>query len=392
MALEVCDAGVIRNLSVCVRRLVEADAVLHDHERQLVALLQHVQYIAQAYRIDGPSPVGFLDVGILYALSEASLERLEVFLDGSGHMAHVVAESIVVHFARCEDVQIPVLHLDLVALALPLLDDVGGIVPACLHIAEEEGLVHFLERRDLVHRAAGLGIGRGHGEHAANLEIGVDLVSLDDRLRGGHEFMVRHLIEDGIAILVVAIDNARIGEGSKVKVHVALVVDLIERHPVLDLVLVPLEADHCEPHEEVHQLAVPPAAVFGHQMIGQLEMGKGDDRLDAVLQHLVKEVVVELQPLLIRLRLVALREDAGPCDAGAEALEAHLCEESDIFFIAMVKIDCVMVRVVLSRQHAVRDFALHAMPSRGHDIRDADPLAAFLPAAFQLMRGNSAAP
>ncbi len=78
-------------------------------------------------------------------------------------------------------------------------------------------------------------------------------------------------------------------------------------------------------------------------------MGEGDHRFDVVFQQLVEHVVVELQPLFIRLGFVTLREDAGPGDRGAEAFEAHLGEQFDVFFVATVEVDGFVVRVVFSR-------------------------------------------
>ena len=121
-------------------------------------------------------------------------------------------------------------------------------------------------------------------------------------------------------------------------------------------------------------------------------MGEGDHRLDVVLQQLVEHVVVELQPLLIRLGLVALREDAGPGDRGTEAFEAHLGEQFDVFFIAAVEIHRFVVGVIFAGFHLVGDFTRHAVRPAGQYVADARAFAALIPAAFNLMRGNRAAP
>ena len=156
--------------------------------------------------------------------------------------------------------------------------------------------------------------------------------------------------------------------------------------------LVPFEADRGEADEEVHQLAVPPAAVLGDQMVRHFEVGQGDDRLHAVFVHFVEEVIVELQACLVGLRLVPVGENAGPGDGGAEALEAHLGQEGDVLFVAVVELDALMVGVILAGQHAFGDFTGHAVAACGHDVSHADALAAFLPAAFQLMGSYGAAP
>ena len=64
---------------------------------------------------------------------------------------------------------------------------------AGLHIAEEEALVHLLEGCYLIHGTAGLGIDRGHGQHAANLEVRVDLMAFDNGLGRSQELVMGDL-------------------------------------------------------------------------------------------------------------------------------------------------------------------------------------------------------
>ena len=371
---------------------MEADAVLDDHQRHFIALLQDVQGVAQADGVDGPAPVGFLEVRVVDARREAALAADEVRGVARRRFAHVVREREVIDIALGEDVEIAVLHLDVVAFVLPLLDDVGGIVAAHLHVAEEERFVHLFERGDLVARIAGFGVHRRHGEHAADLEIRVDLVPFDDGFRRGEEFVMRDLVERCEAVFAFFVDDAGVRERREIDIDVALVVDLVERHPELDFVLVALKAGDGELHEEVDELAAAPAAVLLDECERHFEVRERDDGLHAVFVHLVKEVVVKLQPCLVRLGIVAVREDARPGDARAEAFEAHLGEQRDVLFVVMVKVDGVMVRVVLARQHAVRDLARHAVTACRHDVGNADALAALLPAAFELMGSDRAAP
>ena len=213
-----------------------------------------------------------------------------------------------------------------------------------------------------------------------------------DGLGRGDELMVRDLREHRLAVLALLVAHARVGERRERIVQIALVVDLVERHPVLDLVLVTLEADLRETHEEIDELAATPAAVLRHQMIRHFKMRERDDRLHAVLMHLVKEVIVELEPGLVRRLLIAVRENARPGNRGAEAFEAELREQRDILLVVMVEVDRLVVRIVFPGQDAVRDLTGHAGAADRHDIRDRDALAAFLPAALQLMRGDCAAP
>ena len=174
--------------------------------------------------------------------------------------------------------------------------------------------------------------------------------------------------------------------------EVSLVVDLIEGHPVLHFMLIALEDHFCKTNEKVDQLTVAPAAVFRHQVERHLEVRKRNNRFDAVLQAFVEQIVIEFQASLIRLPLVAFREDTRPGDGGTETFEPHLGKESDVFFITMVEINGFMVRVILPFQHAVGDFTRYAMRTRRHDVGNAYALAALFPAAFQLMRRNGTTP
>ena len=190
----------------------------------------------------------------------------------------------------------------------------------------------------------------------------------------------------------------RPAEEAGVEVHavgageVGLIVDLVVGHPVFDLALVPRKAGAGKAEEELDHPAVLPAAVGLGQVQRHLEVAEGDDRLDAVLVALVEEIVVELQAGFVGGRLVAVGEDAGPGDGGAEALEAHLGKEGDVLFVVVVKVDGVVVGVVLAGQHAVGDPAGVGVVAGGDHVHDAQALAALAVGALQLMGGHSAAP
>ena len=190
----------------------------------------------------------------------------------------------------------------------------------------------------------------------------------------------------------------RPAEEAGVEVHavgageVGLIVDLVVGHPVFDLALVPRKAGAGKAEEELDHPAVLPAAVGLGQVQRHLEVAEGDDRLDAVLVALVEEIVVELQAGFVGGRLVAVGEDAGPGDGGAEALEAHLGKEGDVLLIMVVEVDGFVVGVVFAGQNAVGDTAGMGVVAGGDDIHDAQALAVFLVGAFQLVSGDRAAP
>ena len=108
--------------------------------------------------------------------------------------------------------------------------------------------------------------------------------------------------------------------------------------------------------------------------------------------HLVKEVIVEFQAFLIWLKLVAIRENPRPGNAGTEALETHACQEGNILLVAMIKINCLMVRIIFTLNNAVRNATLNARCAYCHYVSHARPLAAHIPGTLQLMGSHCAAP
>ena len=116
-----------------------------------------------------------------------------------------------------------------------------------------------------------------------------------------YKFMVSHLIHHSIAVFTLLVNDAGVGEGSKGRIHITLIVDFVEGHPVLDLVLVALKADDSKADKHIHQFAIAPAAILLDQMIGHFKVGQCHHRLNAVFQKFVKEVIIELQAFLIGL-------------------------------------------------------------------------------------------
>ena len=148
-------------------------------------------------------------------------------------------------------------------------------------------------------------------------------MAFDNGFSRGDEFMVGNLIEGSVLVLILAVEDAAVGESGKGDVDFTLVVDFIEGHPEFYLVFIALKADRGKADEEIHQLAVAPAAIFRYQMIGHFEVGESNYRFNAVFEHFVKEVIIEFQAFLIGLCFVPLGENPCPGDTGAEAFKAH---------------------------------------------------------------------
>lgn len=213
-----------------------------------------------------------------------------------------------------------------------------------------------------------------------------------DGLGRGQKTVVGGLVEDLLGVLALLDGHAGVGPEEDGVVHVHLVVDLVEGHPVLDLAVVALEAHAGEALEELDQLAVAEAAVGAREVQRDLEVAERDDGLDAVLEQLVEDLVVELQALFVGLELVALGEDAGPSDGGAEALQPHLGEQLDVLAEVAVEVDSLVVRVELVGVDGLGDPAGHPVGARGEHVDHGGALAASVPAAFELVRGAGAAP
>ena len=134
-------------------------------------------------------------------------------------------------------------------------------------------------------------------------------------------------------------------------------------------------------------------------------MAQRDQRLNAVLVHLGKEVAVELQALLIGLGFLAGGEDTGPCDGDAQHGKAHLGKQGKIFFIMMIEVDAAALGIIgiIRVGHGgsnvcvvhgnMRLVILHVgVGLVGGNIGHAGAFAIHVPCALYLVRGNSAAP
>ena len=395
MSAEVADACVVLNGVVLVEVLVHADAVLDDELRHaVVALVKALEHDAQTHRVDGPAPIGSAEVGVGHVVRVVGARGLgDVDLNGGvDHARGVVAKADVVHRTRLESSEVLVGDVEIPALALEHLERVVGIDAAALHVAEEEDVVVGVVGQQHVLGAALARVGGARGDHAADLEARVDLVTSHDGLGARHKLVVRALVHHLLGVIELGEDHARVGPAKDGVGDVELVANLVEGHPVLDLLVIALEANAGVTHKEVDELAVCPAAVLDAQAVGHLEVRQCDDRLDAMLQHAVEHVVIELEAGLVGLELVALGEDAAPADGRAEALEAHLGQKRDVLGVGVIEVDALVVGVVLALNHTVGDLARHAVGAAGHDVGDRQAAAVLSIAALELMRCYRAAP
>ena len=395
MLAQVVDAVAVVDLAVLALDVVGTQTVLHHHQRDVVAVVDLVEGVAQTNGVDLPAPVGSLQVGVLFAGGDVAADVCSILMGGDA-VGHVVAEGVEVHRALLQDGS--VLRLlengDIVLGKVPL--HIIGILAPHMHIGGEPVQdLHLLLGRHHIGRVAGHGIAGNKADHAAHLELGVVCVGVADRLGTCHEHMVQCL---KTLLLVVR----HIGGGAFKATHGAGVqqstqrhsagVDLIEGEPVLYLVLVSLKDHLAVVRVKLDELPGCPAVVLFHQSIGQLVVADGHQRLNAVLLAAVKDPVVELQTLFVGLGLHAGGEDTGPVDGGAEGLEAHLGKEGNVLLVVVVEVDRLMAGVQPVRADGGGDPLGHRMGTVGAHIRHAGTLAVHIPCTLELVGGTGAAP
>lgn len=87
-------------------------------------------------------------------------------------------------------------------------------------------------------------------------------------------------------------------------------------------------------------------------------MGNRNDRLDAMLEQFVEQVVVELQTRFVRLLFIPIGENPRPGNRGAQALEAHFREQSHVLLIAMIEVDRLMAWIIGIRINRIIQYAV----------------------------------
>ena len=207
-----------------------------------------------------------------------------------------------------------------------------------------------------------------------------------------HELVVRSLVHQALGVGGLREAHARVSPAVELVAEVVLVVNLVEGHPVGDLLVVALEARGGVALEAVDELTVAPSSVFLGQVERDLEVHERDHRLDAVGAHAVEDAIVEGQARLVGLIVVALGVDAAPVDRGAQRLESHLGEELDVLLKTVVGVDGPVVGIHLPRLNAVGDAPGHAMRPRREHVDDGEALAVLVVRTLHLMRRNRAAP
>ena len=127
-----------------------------------------------------------------------------------------------------------------------------------------------------------------------------------------HQFMVNCLEHDLFRIIMLGENDTGVSPATYIPLGLHLVINLVKGHPVSDLVLVPFHHGNGIPHKKIHHLTINPAAVHLSKMVWHLKMAKGNDWLDTILQQFIEQIIIETQAGLIRLFLIAIRENTTP--------------------------------------------------------------------------------
>ena len=395
VALQIGDAVRIVDGAVLLDLVVGAHAVLDHHQRNLVTGVNLVEGDAQAQRVDLPTPVGGLQVGILAAKGHVALGHL-VVLVGTHGAGHVVAKGVEVDLAVGDILQVAVLHRKLDAVLGPEALGVERVLAAHLHVgAVPVHGVHLLLRGEHVDRIARGGVGEDEAIHVAHLELRVVLVGVAHDAAAGDKLMMQGLEAllsgglDGTCRALEALDQASFHHGAYV--HGAAV-NLVEGEPEFDLVLIAVEDGLAVLLKEADELAACPAVVLLDQVIGHLVVRERHERLDVVSTQAVEDAVVEGEAGLVGLGVVAVGENTAPGDGHAEHVEAHLGEQRNVLLVVMVEVDAVMVGIEAVGIDIDRNLAWLLVAAAQEVVVDRRTAAVNVPSALKLIGGGSATP
>ena len=316
----------------------------------------------------------------------------------AGQAAVVVAQRYKIDRALFQSLLVAGVEVDMNVVLIVIAQGVTGIVAANHDVTVQ--IFHLVVAHIPVHILGAMadGIGQVGAEHHADLVGRVDLMGNLGGLGAGD-----HLIVDALILGLQQVVDLVAGNAQMVEALVDDEVDLVDEDPLMDLALVALEQHLAVLHKEVNDLAAGPAVVFQGQIQRHLIVADRDQRLHAVGNDRVDEVIVELQALLVGRGIITVGEDAGPVDGGAQAVHAGACQQLDVLLVGVVEVDAAAFGVELVvllhgaldvcgvDLHVValfrRDVILAAV-----DVCQAPALAALFPCTLHLVGGQCTAP
>lgn len=269
-------------------------------------------------------------------------------------------------------------------------------MPPDLHVPTDHiGNLILLLRKQNVVRITRVRIGCHKRNHAADLEIGVNLMSQLDGLRTRHELMMQSL-EAGLRI-VDAVCQCFFSFKQNTRCHICAhrhgqTVDLVECQPIFHLILIAVEEGCTITEVTINHFTRSPSVVFLRQTKWCLIVRDGYQRFNVIFLQFGKNLIIELQSLFVGLQIVTVRIDPGPVNGHAEHFEAHLCHHGNIFFVMSVKVYSLMARVIRALFKYWRNPPRSCMGSACHHIGCAWAFAALVPSTFELIGSCCAAP
>ena len=106
MLPHIIDAVIVMDLSVLCDLVHCAKAVLHDHDRHLIPVIDLIQHVAKAQSIDLPPPVGCFEIRILDIYRAVSFCGLGILLCKADAIAGIVADADEVNGAVFQDFRV----------------------------------------------------------------------------------------------------------------------------------------------------------------------------------------------------------------------------------------------------------------------------------------------
>ena len=393
MLAQIVDAVRVVNGAVGLDLIVGAKAVLGDVEGLLVAVPVLVQRNAQAEGVNAPAPVAGRNVGVRHLTQLRVQIRLL-----AGQAAVVVAQRYEIDRTLFQSLLVAGVEVDMNVVLIVIAQGVTGVIAADHDVAVQ--IFHLVVAHIPVHILGAMadGIGQVGAEHHADFVGRVDLMGNLGGLGAGD-----HLIVDALILGLQQVVDLVAGNAQMVEALVDDEVDLVDQNPLMNLALVAFEQHLAVLHKEVNDLAAGPAVVFQGQIQRHLIVADRDQRLHAVGNDRVDEVIVELQALLVGRGIIPVGEDTGPVDGGTQAVHAGACQQLDVLLVGVVEVDAAAFGVELVvllhgaldvcgvDLHVValvrRDVILAAV-----DVCQAPALAALFPCALHLVGGQCAAP
>ena len=397
----VVDAVRIVDGTVLLDGVDSAQAVLDHHDRDLVAVIHLVEMPAQTLGIDGPTPLGNIEVRVLGIVVEhvaARHRHVGIARDGR---ALVIAKGVEIDRSLGKDLGVAGLLYDVDALLAPQAGRPARIGATHLHVATVViGLALHLLGEKHVLGAAAVRIDGAARDHAGGLVGGIDLMCRLDCQGARHKLVMERLIA---ALLIVPLHRLGVverrvvlGRQDAAAHHVAKgcaqAVDLVEGDPQLDQAAELLKTGAGIALKEGDELSARPTAVLFGQGKRQLVVAERHERLDTVLAALLEHTAVKVDTGLIGLGLFARGKDATPVDGHAQTLEAHLAKKGDVFFVMMIEIDSFVAGIVLVLVHRRGDHTRRVHGAALDHVGHREALATLEVAALTLVGGKCAAP